>query len=85
MQNINLLLKRSELNDFTTMLRYQCVTNGDELVVLRDGMMIKVVWVDIVEYEERIQGFKSTTQHYWFECDGSSITSHDYDIISFNE
>lgn len=83
--NHNLLLDRRNLNSFTQKLKE--ILESDEqhgctlVVRSRDSHLMEVE--KFVDDEDSVPGFEGSfgTRHMSWYCDGSSITSRDYDII----
>ena len=79
--NTALLASRYELNYFTSELAKRCQNQGSCLVALRAGNKVNVSF-HTSEYSGAPEFFTHDWEYVW-NADGSSVTSKDYDIISF--
>lgn len=86
MTNEAMFYNREKLNPFTAELKARCERDGEALVELRDGVMVKVTWVPRGSYGEDdpcYDQFRDTRKDSclaWY-ADGSSFTSSDFDIV----
>lgn len=72
------------LNSFTKALKFKCEVEGSSLVKMRNGTYIFVSYNPALkdDHDPRFECFDGNACFIW-ELDGTSITSHDFDLIEF--
>ncbi len=74
---------KDKLNNFTTILKLEIEKNGYALCELADGTYQKIVYREADQEDMYDAAFTDIKHKKYWNLNGESITSHDYNLISF--